>query len=153
MIDIIDPVLPFVVSAEGLRISKRFPFSVDAPPGRVTFYLFQGHVRRHNLCYVVRIPTTMNAKQPPPQILNERLDRAQFLPFHVFINLSTGDLLWPLPAFLDQKLAEYSVGVKSRYTCRDAESAVPRYNLPRLMNWLRRGVGRPSCCILSSPTY
>ena len=137
IIYVVDPVLPLVVSAEGLRISKRSPFSVDAPPGRMTFHLVQGPVRRHNLCNIVRIPTTMNVKQRPPQILNERLDRAQRLPFHVLIDLVTGDLLWPVPAFLDKKLAEYSVGVKGRDTRRHAESAVPRYNLPCPMNWLR----------------
>ena len=73
----------------------------------MTLHLIQGSVRRHNLCYVVRIPTTMNVKQRPPQMLNERLDRAQCLPFHVFINLVAGDLLWSVPAFLDQKLAKY----------------------------------------------
>jgi hypothetical protein len=45
IIYIVDPVLRFVVSAEGLPISKRSPFSIDAPPGRVTFHLVQGPVR------------------------------------------------------------------------------------------------------------
>jgi hypothetical protein len=79
----------------------------------------------------------MNIKRRPPQVLNKRLNRAQLLTFHVFIDLVTGDLLWPVAAFLDEKLAEYSMGMKSHYARRDAEAAVPRYNLPRLMNWLR----------------
>jgi hypothetical protein len=82
----------------------------------------------------------MNVKQCPPQILNERLDCTQRLPFHVLVDLVARDLLWPVPAFLDKKLAEYSVGVKGHDTRCHAESAVPRYNLPRPMNWLRHVV-------------
>jgi hypothetical protein len=137
IVRIVDPVLPLVVLAEGLRVSEQFPFSVDAPPGQVTFHLIESPVCQHDFGDVVRVPATMNVKWRPPQILNKQLDRTQSLPFHVFINLVTGDLLWPVPALLDKKLAEYSVGVKSHYTRRDAESTVPCYNLPRPINWLR----------------
>jgi hypothetical protein len=140
IVHIINPVLPLDVSAEGLCVSERLLFSVNALSGRVTFHLIENPMCQHDLGEVVRVPATMNVKQRPPLILNERLDRAQSLPFHVFINLVTGDLVWPVPAFLDKKLAKYSVGMKSRYARRDAESAVPLYNLPRPMNWLRHVV-------------
>jgi hypothetical protein len=79
----------------------------------------------------------MNEKRNAPQILNKRLDRAQFLPRHVRIDLIPGDLHRPVPAFLNQKLPKYSMSMKRRDPRRHAESAIAGDNLPRAMDRLR----------------
>ena len=76
IIYVVDPMLTFVVPAEGFRITEALPLTIHAPPGRVPFHLVEGPLRRHDFCYVFIVLAAMNEKRNAPQILNKQLDLA-----------------------------------------------------------------------------
>ena len=83
IVDVINPVLGTVVSAEGLGVFEGSPHTIHEPPRRIVLNLVQDPMRRHDLRDVVTIFGAMHQELLSFHLLNKRLRVAQRLRHHV----------------------------------------------------------------------
>ena len=83
IVDVINPVLGTVVSAEGLGVFEGSPHTIHEPPRRIVLNLVQDPMRRHDLRDVVTIFGAMHQELLSFHLLNKCLRVAQRLCHHV----------------------------------------------------------------------
>ena len=83
IVDVINPVLGTVVSAEGLGVFEGSPHAIHEPPRRIVLNLVQDPMRRHDLRDVVTIFGAMHQELLSFHLLNKCLRVAQRLRHHV----------------------------------------------------------------------
>jgi len=145
IVDVINPVLGTVVSAEGLGVFEGSPHAIHEPPHRIVLNLIQDPMCRHDLHDVVTIFGAMHQESLSFHLLNKHLHVTQWLRRHVAVNVVAGNVLRPILLLLDLELAMDAKLLKSHHSHCNAKAAVIRDKLARTMNGLRRVEQKVDC--------